>query len=122
MKRRRSNIVEVSPWLSANPDSKEKRFIQPGNSLLLSKRFQQLSIGARYLYLCMALECAGRKEFIFPQKSAKKFGFSPTSFWRYKSELEEHQFIKVCSNKNLRIANDYEFDFSWKTLPPPPTK
>jgi len=106
MKKRRSNIVEVSPWLSANVDPKEKRFIQPGNSLLLSKRFQYLSIGARYLYLCMAMECAGHRNFVFPQSAAIKYGFSPTSFWRYKNELSEKHFIKVCSNKNLRIANE----------------
>ena len=59
------------PHLSAKADNKEKRFIQVGNSLLLSKQFHALSTGSRFLYFCMAMESGGRKNFILPQKDAK---------------------------------------------------
>lgn len=102
------------PWLSAKADGKDGRFIQIGNSLLLSKRFQELSIGARYLYFCMAMESGGHSEFKFPLKVAKKYGIASTSLRRYISELEEGGYITVQSNKNLRIANDYRFSVAWK--------
>lgn len=112
---------EMRPWLTENIDCKEKRFIQVGNRLLLSKRFQNLSPGARALYLCMAMESGGRKGFTFPLSVALKFGFKKNSFWRYKNELDEKHFIKYCSNKNRRKPNEYEFCLEWKTLPPPST-
>lgn len=102
------------PWLSAKADGKDGRFIQIGNSLLLSKRFQELSTGARYLYFCMAMESGGHSEFNFPLKVAKKYGIASTSLRRYISELEEGGYITVQSNKNLRIANDYRFSVAWK--------
>ena len=61
----------IVPALSAKVDNKEKRFIQVGNSLLLSKKFHALSTGSRFLYFCMAMESGGRKNFILPQKDAK---------------------------------------------------
>lgn len=112
---------EMRPWLTENIDCKEKRFIQVGNHLLLSKRFQNLSAGARTLYLCMAMESGGRKGFTFPLAVARKYGFAKNSFWRYRNELDEKRFIKYCSNKNIRKPNEYEFCLEWKTLPPPAT-
>lgn len=104
----------IVPWLSAKPDAREKRFIQVGNTLLLSCKFQELGAGARYLYLCMAMESGGRTAFILPQAAAKKYGISPSSLRRYINELESKKFIEVHSMKNLRKPNQYRFSFEWK--------
>lgn len=68
-------------WITKKKvDNKEKRFIQVGNSLLLSKQFHALSTGSRFLYFCMAMESGGRKNFILPQKDAKMpHGVNPRS-------------------------------------------
>lgn len=105
--------------LSANVDNKEKRFIQVGNSLLLSKQFHALSTGSRFLYFCMAMESGGRKDFILPQKDAKKYGIAPSSLRKHINELEAARFIRVFSGKPTREPNRYEFCQGWK-LPPSP--
>ncbi len=97
------------PWLSARPDGKDGRFIQVGNSLLLSKRFQSLSRGAQHLYLCMAMESGGRREFIFPLSAAKKYGISSTCLRRQIGELKSEGFLCVDCMKSLRIPNVYRF-------------
>ncbi len=97
------------PWLSAKPDGKEGRFIQVGNSLLLSKSFQSLSSGAQHLYLCMAMESGGRREFIFPLSAAKKYGISSTCLRRQVDELEQSGFLRVECMKSLRVPNVYHF-------------
>lgn len=104
------------PWLSAKPDGKDRRFIQVGNSLLLSKRFQSLSAGARWLYLSMAMESGGRREFIFPLSSAKKYGISPSGLRRYSAELSTAGYLSFISMKSLRAPNVYRFDFAWESL------
>ena len=68
---KRKHGPAIVPALSAKVDNKEKRFIQVGNSLLLSKQFHALSTGSRFLYFRMAMESDGRKNFILPQKDAK---------------------------------------------------
>lgn len=102
------------PWLSARPDCKEGRFVQVGNSLLLSSCFQELSAGARFLYLCMAMESGGKRDFTFPLSSAKKYGIAKNSFSRYIKELSDSGFISVHSMANLRQPNEYSFSFVWK--------
>ena len=101
-------------WMSARADCKELRFIQCGNSLLLSKEFQSLSAGARFMYLCMAMESAGRREFTFPQKAAKKYGIPPASMRRYIDELVARGYIEKQSMANLRQPNEYRFSMAWK--------
>ena len=77
---KRKHGPTIVPPLSANVDNKEKRFIQVGNSLLLSKQFHALSTGSRFLYFCMAMESGGRKNLILPQKDAKMAqGVNPRS-------------------------------------------
>ena len=71
---KRKHGPTIVPALSAKVDNKEKRFIQVGNSQLLSKQFHALSTGSRFLYFCMAMESGGRKNFILPQKDAKSTG------------------------------------------------
>lgn len=114
MSSRRKHGDTIRPWLSARADCKEGRFIQCGNSLLLSKDFQNLTAGAQMMYLCMAMESAGRKDFIFPQTAAKKYGFPPASMRRYIEELKKKGFITVQSMANLRQPNEYSFSLAWK--------
>lgn len=109
------------PWLSAKADGKEVRFIQVGNSLLLSKQFHKLSTGAQHLYFCMAMESGGHREFIFPQSAARKYGISPSSLRRHIRELEKANYITVQSMKNLRLPNRYHFSLGWKEALPPPS-
>jgi hypothetical protein len=71
MSKKKTVYDGITAWMSAKADNKEKRFIQVGNSLLLSKEFQKLGVGARCLYMCMAMESAGKRGFEFPLSSAK---------------------------------------------------
>ena len=118
---KRKHGPTIVPALSAKVDNKEKRFIQVGNSLLLSKQFHALSTGSRFLYFCMAMESGGRKDFILPQKDAKKYGIAPSSLRKHINELEAARFIRVYSGKPTREPNRYEFCLSWK-LPPSPLR
>lgn len=118
---KRKHGPTIVPALSAKVDNKEKRFIQVGNSLLLSKQFHALSTGSRFLYFCMAMESGGRKDFILPQKDAKKYGIAPSSLRKHINELEAACFIRVYSRKPTREPNRYEFCLSWK-LPPSPLR
>ena len=111
---KRKHGPTIVPALSAKVDNKEKRFIQVGNSLLLSKQFHALSTGSRFLYFCMAMESSGRKNFILPQKDAKKYGIAPSSLRKHINELEVARFIRVYSGKPTREPNRYEFCQGWK--------
>lgn len=110
----------IVPWLSAKLDNREKRFIQVGDSLLFSKAFLELHVGARYLYFCMAMESGGKRNFQLPTAAAQKYGIKPSSFWTYVRELEDKRFIVSRSNKHLRQPNDYSFSDGWKTISPAP--
>lgn len=70
---KRKHGPTIVPALSAKVDNKEKRFIQVGNSLLLSKQFHALSTGSRFLYFCMAMESGGRISF-FRKRTQKSTG------------------------------------------------
>ena len=113
---KRKSGAELRFWLSARVDCKELRFIQCGNSLLLSDQFNALKPGARYMYLCMAMESGGRREFIFPLSSAKKYGISPSGLRRYSAELSTAGYLSFISRKSLRAPNVYRFDFAWESL------
>ena len=120
MGRRKTAVnCEIKPWLTAKQDCKDGRFIQIGNSLFFSKAFQHLSYGSQTLYLTMALESGGRKDFIFPLKAATKYGFNSSSFRRYIDELEKSGFIIRTSLANLRKPNEYSFSSEWKSREPP---
>ena len=114
MSRNKTHHSGLLPWLSAKPDGKEKRFIQIGNTLLLSKEFQALGSGAQRLYFAMAMESGGKRQFIFPQSAAKKYGITPSSLRRHVKELEQAGFLAVLSLQNLRLPNEYEFSLRWK--------
>ena len=123
-RRKAAQNAKILPWLSGKLDEREGRFIQVGNSLLLSSKsdggreknaFLELSTGARLLYLCMAMESGGRRDFTFPLAAAKKYGFATATFRRYVEELVNGSFIVRVSNKNTRQPNDYSFSFEWKS-------
>lgn len=118
-RRKAARNCNILPWLSARADVREGRFLQIGNSLLLSKPFQALSAGAQVLYLCMALESGGHREFLFPRTAAKKYGIPHRSMLRYVDELADSGFIEKTSLKNLRQPNEYKFSFRWKEEKPP---
>lgn len=105
------------PWLSAKPDGREGRFTQIGNTLLLDKRFQNLSVGARWLYICIANESGGKRELKFPHRAARKYNIPPTSFDRYIKELREKGFITLAGGMDYGQfqENVYRFSFDWKT-------
>lgn len=105
------------PWLSAKADCREGRFLQIGNSFFLSKGTQNLSTGARCLFLTMALESGGKRSFVFPRATALKYGFSESSFLRYVKELVAARFIEVVScGRFARLPNEYRFSFGWKGI------
>lgn len=105
----------ILPWLTGRSDCKEKRFLQVGNTLLLSETIKNLGIGARYLYLCMGMEAGGHREFVFPVSAAKKYGIPKNSFDRYKSELISAGLIQlVSSGWTTREKNIYAFQIGWQ--------
>lgn len=118
-RRKAAEHCKILPWLSARIDGKEKRFLQIGNSLLLSEQMKSLGTGARYLYLCMAMEAGGNREFVFPEASAKKYGIARNSFDRFKSQLLAAGLIRLKdSGRTTREKNVYEFRVDWQTKPP----
>lgn len=111
----------LRPWLSAKPDGQEGRFTQIGNTLLLDKRFQQLSPGARWLYICLANESGGQREVKFSHGTARKYGVPPTTFDRYTKELKNAGFIALTGGLDYgRFSpNVFRFTLDWKTKPAP---
>ncbi len=106
---------QILPWLSEKPDNSEGRFIQVGNSLLLSERFGKLSASAQRLYLCSAMEAGGRREFTFPAATMKKYHFPRSTAQAALNELTQHGFIElISSGKITREPNLYRFSFQWK--------
>lgn len=115
-KKRSAKSRPLKPWLSANHDSRDGRFIQVGNSLMLSSTFHELTLGARWLYFCMAMESGGKMEFVFTQSVAKKYRISPSSFKRNASDLVRRGFVeRVRSPAQERWEESrFRFRFDWK--------
>lgn len=106
---KRKHGPTIVPALSAKVDNKEKRFIQVGNSLLLSKQFHALSTGSRFLYFRMAMESGGRKNFILPQKDAKMaHGVNPRSrLIRFSKNSSFHYFtVDEMGLRLMKLALD----------------
>lgn len=106
---KRKHGPTIVPALSAKVDNKEKRFIQVGNSLLLSKQFHALSTGSRFLYFCMAMESDGRKNFILSQKDAKMaHGVNPRSrLIRFSKNSSFHYFtVDEMGLRLMKLALD----------------
>lgn len=106
---KRKHGPTIVPALSAKVDNKGKRFIQVGNSLLLSKQFHAFSTGSRFLYFCMAMESGGRKNFILPQKDAKMaHGVNPRSrLIRFSKNSSFHYFtVDEMGLRLMKLALD----------------
>lgn len=86
--------VSFPYWMSERADCREGRFLQVGNSLMLSEAVQELTPGARWLYFALAMESGGRPETTFTHSTAKKYGVASSSFERQIKELCDHGFIK----------------------------
>ena len=125
-RRKAAQNCQILPWLSRKADNSEGRFLQIGNSLFLSSkneygieqnRFLMLSNGSKFVYMAMALESGGKREFEFTRTSALKYGIANSSLRVAVSELIQTGMIKRQSGKNTRTANRYEFCFDWKQPP-----
>lgn len=112
---RKPKKFSAKGWLSADAHGDEKSFVVVGSSLITSKQFQALSTGARAVYLAMANECKGQRDFAFPQAVAvKKYGIAARSLWRYVEELMKAGWITTQSGATTRQPNLYSFSFAWK--------
>ena len=116
-RRKAAQNCKILPWLSEKQDNSEGRFLQIGNSLLLSDKFGDLSASAQHLYLCAAMEAGGHREFIFPAAAMKKYHLARSTAQSALNELTQHGFIELMScGKITREPNQYRFSFRWKGL------
>lgn len=115
MSRNKKSDKKVSSWLSARADCVEGRFIQVGNSFLLSGTVQKLTPSTRWVYLCMAMESGKTPRFTLSKKEAEKYGIPHSTLERARKELRDTGFIRYRSGKNTREKNQCEFDYGWKT-------
>ena len=113
-RRKTAKQAEIKPWLSARQDCKEGRFIQVGNSLLLSDEFQKLSATAQILYLSLAMESGGRKETILSRANAKKYGISAATYSRSIKQLSAAGFIQIDETRGRYESNKFTFSTEWK--------
>lgn len=115
-KRRAAENCQILPWLSAKADCKEKRFLQLGNSFLFSESVKGLSTGARWVYICMSMEAAGKRDFTFTHTAARKYGVPSSSYDRYLVELKNGGFIEKVDGEDLAqyAPGRYRFTLGWK--------
>lgn len=113
----------VLPWMSRNQNNSEGRFLQVGNSLLLSSKneageeqnpFVPISAGAKVLYFCMSMEAGGKRSFEFTRTTAKKYGICSSTLRRNIKELINGGFINRDSGWTVREPNRYTFSLKWK--------
>ena len=119
-RRKTAAQADIKPWLSAKPDCKEGRFIQLGNTLLLSKVFQALNPSTQMLYISLAMESGGKRDVILSRSNAKKYGIAASTYSRAIKELSETGFIKVDLKRGRYEANRFEFISDWKNGNPAP--
>lgn len=103
-------------WMSGRSDCREGRFLQVGNSLMLSEAVQALTPGARWLYFAMAMESGGKPEMTFTHSVAKKYGIASSSFERQIKELCDHGFIERIPDPDMMqfAPGRYHFTVAWK--------
>lgn len=108
--------VKILPWLSGRRDCKEGRFLQVGNSLLLSETFGELSGNAVKTYFALCMEAGGKQTVSFPRARAPAYGISTATFTRAIQELTEAGLIShdFDDNKYRYQANVYRFKVDWK--------
>ena len=83
---------------------------------MLSKAAHELSTGARWLYLSMAMESGGSSEVIYTHGTAKKYGIANSSFDRHIKELCDSGFIErvLDSDMNQYAPGKFRFSLDWK--------
>ncbi len=125
-RRKAAQNCRILPWLSRRADNSDGRFLQIGNSLLLSAKtatgeennaFLRLSNGSKFVYLAMAMESGGRRDFEFPRTAALKYGISARTLIRAVDELESAGMLEIQSGRCARLPNRYRFVFDWKKPP-----
>lgn len=118
---RSAQKCKIKWYLSRKLDCKEGRFIQLGNSLLLSKEYQSMSWTAKHLYICLAMEAGGKDQTEFSHSAAKKYGFPSSTFDRAIRELQENGFILLVLDeaRSQFKTNVYRFCHSWKSKSAP---
>ena len=83
--------------------------------MLLDKRYQELSGGAKHTYSSMLAEARGGRDFTFPRATAEKYGIAPSTLVRHVQELQDAGFIELTSSgKTTREPNFYRFSLAWK--------
>lgn len=113
-KKQKIETPKFKYWLSAYQDCEEHRFIQIGNSFLLSKKVQDLSGCAFRFYICCCMECGGEAAFEFPRSAFKKYGIPTSSARRVINELVSKGFLKLKSGQATKENNRYVFSPEWK--------
>ena len=79
---RRKSGGQMLPWLSVTPDGREKRFIQVGNSFLLSNTFKKLPGNAVKTYFALCMESGGKPTVTLSHAGAAKYGIDDATFDR----------------------------------------
>ncbi len=69
----------------------------------------------------MAMECGGKREFVFTHGAGKKYGIASTSYDRYVKELKKRGFIEQVENPDMTqySPGNYRFIFDWKGINSP---
>ena len=106
---------DTLPYLTARLDNKFGAFAMLTDSLYYSPRFQQLPLGARWLYMGMALKAGGKFDTTFCQADMKRAGFDVKSARRWMQDLVEGGFVEVAENwKHAGRKNVYRFSLAWR--------
>jgi hypothetical protein len=95
------------------------RFVQIGNSLLLSKRFQALSPLARWMYFALAMEAAGKDVVSMSHSQAKKYGITPSGYDNAVRQLKDGGFIRLDDGLGRLETNRFRFVRDWQQRAPP---
>lgn len=112
---RRRKIPDLNPWETELYTGTDRRYIRLGNSLFLSKRFQALTGQEKNVYLCMIMECGGKRTFKFSAASMTKYGINTRTGIRAVEELIKAGFIKKTYCGRIQMnPNEYEFVTEWK--------
>lgn len=100
-RRRNARNCIIVPWLSARKDNREGRFVQLGNSLLLSPAYQALTGTAKLLLLTMAMESAGHSTVVYTHGTARKYGIPGSSYDRAINDLRAAGMVELLGEPPL---------------------
>lgn len=98
-------------------DCIEGRFIQIGNSLLLSKKYQALSGKTQSLYFALAMEAGGKPIVELSHGAAeRKYGIVRSTYDRAIKELVATGFFEqvIGEDRSQFATNVFRFSLAWK--------